>query len=172
MEVVEMKKLVLCSVILALLLTILPLQALAATAQLDTAQAYADAMAAEGIKYTWLGVNEDNNEKFSVLFIGDEMEEIDLRWFFTENSARLYVWNIITYDPADYYDVLEAVNALNNQYGYACFYADTSDNTVNYSYNFRLDPACAGQHCIDVMYIAEGIVDESYPTLAPYNTAA
>ena len=79
MEVIEMKKLVLCSVILALLLTILPLQALAATAQLDTAQAYADAMAAEGIKYTWLGVNEDNNEKFSVLFIGDEMEEIDLR---------------------------------------------------------------------------------------------
>lgn len=166
-----MKKLVLCSVVLALLLSILPLQTLAVTCQLDTAQAYADAMDAEGIKYSWLGVNEDNNEKFSVLFIGDEMEEIDLRWFFTEESARLYVWDIITYHPADLYHVLEAVNELNSHYGYACFYADTSDNTVSYSYNFRLDPACAGQHCIDVMYLAEGIVDESYPTLAPYNTA-
>ena len=166
-----MKKVFCAMIVAALLLCAMPLQALAVSCQLDTAQAYADAMDAEGIKYTWLGVNEDNDEKFSVLFVGDEMEEIDLRWFFTDNSARLYVWDIITYDPADFYSVLDAVNELNNQYGYACFYADTSDNTVSYSYNLRLDPACAGKHCIDIMYLAESIVDASYPTLAPYNTA-
>ena len=166
-----MKKLVLYPVVLALLLSILPLQALAVTCQFDTTQAYTDAMDAKDLQYTWLGVNEDNNEKLSVLFLGDEMEQIRLEWFFTEKSAKLFIWDIITYDPADYYDILEIVNGLNTHYGYSCFFADPNDNTVSYSYNFLLDPACAGQHCFDIMCLARDIVDESYPTLAPYNTA-
>ena len=121
-----MKRLVGLLTAVVLCLTVLASAALADSAEYASTQAVADKLDELEISYAVTGVTQGNEflripyGDYAITLIFDEGLEL----------TGIRVWDIITYDDADYYEVLKACNALNNAFRFAKFFADESDNTV------------------------------------------
>jgi hypothetical protein len=91
--------------------------------------------------------NEDENFAYTINI-----------YFHPDNDrACVYVWNIITFEDADFSRVLRVVNELNYTYKYTRFYVDETDNTVTCALTLILhDDADAGD------IVLEGLLRMNY----------
>ena len=134
-----------------------------------TTQSFLDFMDSEGIVYNWRGTDSDGYDLLTVSYEGDNKDTIRTSWGFSSTKIDISVWDLITYKQSDYYNVLEACNALNKQYSYVRFVVDTSDNTVYADCQIRPMDDDVGAICRKMLSLVVQIVDLAYPTLEPYN---
>ena len=168
-----MKKTII-TLIAVILVAMLPMQALAATCQYATTQAFTDALDAQGIRYTWKGIDNDDDEQIDISYNGDYKSSIVTHWYFDKDPERIAVrvWNVITYDPDNFYYVLAAVNDANSAYRYCRTYVDTSDNTVTVAFDMPITLDSVPVSCVDMVETVVSIVDEVYNRIRQYDTAA
>lgn len=169
-----MKKLVSFVIVLVLFVSIVPLQSLAVNCQYSTTQSFLDYLDMKNVRYTWQGLDSDDDEKIEVTYTGDNMETIRTVWYFDNNPVRVgvRVWNIINFSVKDYYYVLEAVNNVNADYRYIKFYVDTTDNTVTAKFDMPISATNAGELCYDILQRTINIVDDVYAELSEYDMAS
>ncbi len=163
--------------IIALLLALalaMPLTALAGRCEYANTQAFCDLMDAEEIEYTWYGTDDEDDEVVILESSGDGIGDYDIYLYFYEDessaSMACRVWEVITYDPARFSEVVEACNTLNASWRYITFYADTNDNTVTVSFDVVTVGGSAAQTCYGMISRLVSILEKAYPDLAPYNT--
>ena len=125
---------------------------------------------AKGINYTLYGLDEDGDELVIVPNTDDVGIKYDLYCFFDQNEENcfIYVWNLMTYDDADFLPVLMACNQLNEDYRYVTFTADTSDNTVTVTIDLIFRDNDVDQIFWEGVLHVVNIIHSAYPTLAPY----
>lgn len=123
----------------------------------------------EGLKYTYNGVDNDNDETVLLDYSLDNTS-ITVRVFFEdEASCGIRVWYLITYDPSRLGEIVEACNNLNNQYRWVKFYADTSDNTVTASADVEFGDNPAGNVVRTMLRRVVNITNLGYNELMQYN---
>lgn len=104
---------------------------LAATAEYYTTQEFLDYLDRQGVIYALEGIDNANYEVVKVNNQGDAFT-YDIKFFFDDSmeNTGIRVWDVIEYSDADFAKVVRICNTLNDNYRYAKFTADESDNTV------------------------------------------
>ena len=166
-----MKKILLCisAVLLALSLTMGALAVPSSVTYRTTGRflAYCDE---QGIKYTYQGIDNDNDERVTVSY-DLSSTSVDVILFFSEDgdTCAIRLWNLIRFRENALDDVLSAVNQLNMNYRWAKFFADTSDNTVTCSADIYFGGADAGDIGYYLLYRIVNISDYGYEDLARFD---
>lgn len=155
----------------SLLIAGLCMPAHAVTAQYKSTQAFADILDSLEITYSLSGPDSDGDELISIENEFDNGYECTFHVYFNSHEENCYirVWNIISYDDADFSKVLRACNTLNNQYKYVRFYADESDNTVTASLDLIFRDNDVDQIVLEALLTAVSILEDAYPALEIYN---
>ena len=127
--------------------------------QYETTRSFIDVLQTKGLKYTYSGLNSDNDEKIRVSFSDDNFGSIVFILFFPSSAdeVSIRVWNLITVTAGKTY-ALNTVNTLNNNYKYARFYLDESDNTITCSMDAYLDVRSAGDTTNRMMSVLLDII--------------
>ena len=166
-----MKKL-LSALLCALLAVSLVSGAFAATAVFDstrTALTYLDSI---DLSYDYYGLDEDGDELIIVPNSDSELGiEYEMYCFFDRNGENcyIYLWDLITFEDADYVRVLQVCNDLNDTYRFVTFTVDPSDNTVYVTVDLIYRDNEVDQIFWEGLCHVVNIVHEGYPLLAPYN---
>ena len=167
----NIKKLFAVVLMLCLFLS-LSVPAFAASAQYGTTQAFLKVLTREGHKYSYMGIDADDDEEVDVSFVGDNIDEIDVKiWFNADlDIVSLRSWRVINFRQSDLADVLTVVNKLNNDYKFVKFVVDEEDLSVDAKVDCPLrDDANAGEIAYDALYYIVKIIDDAYPELKPYD---
>ena len=156
-----------------LLLTVLCVSACSAvfaeTAQYASTADFVRMLEEADLKYTNRGIDQDGDEHVT-LAVGEDFTDYVIHFFFEEDGQHtaIFVWNLITFDPADTLKVMHVCNSLNYKYKYTCFYVDTSDNTVTVSMNLIYRDDNVGLANVEATLFLMNIITEAYPSLAVY----
>lgn len=126
---------------------------------------------AEGLKYSYHGTDDDGDEVITVGFDNDQGFSYNIAFFFKphNHSCSIRAWEVIKIDPADTAAVMRVCNNLNYTYRFTRFYVDETDYTVT----IAIDPVyrengSTGDVVLEYMARLCNILDDAYPTLAPY----
>lgn len=124
------------------------------------------------IKYTVNGIVEDDYECVSVNNSGDYFN-YTIKYFFDSNleNASLRVWDIITFNDSDFYNVLKVVNDFNASHKYGRLYVDESDNTVTAASDLIFRTHDVDEICLEATLYIVQTIDEAYKDLRVYNVA-
>lgn len=166
-----MKKL-LSALLCALLTMSLCTGALAATATFSSTRSALSYLDSIDITYELYGLDEDGDELVIIPNTDSEVgAEYDVYCFFDQNGENcyIYIWNLITFDDADYLKVLQACNDINDTYRFVTFTVDPSDNTVYVTVDLIYRDNDVDQIFWEGLCHAVNIIHETYPSLAPYN---
>ena len=166
-----MKKL-LCSIAIALLVSLLCVSALAvpSSATYSTTREFLKECDEQEIRYTYDGIDQDNDEKVKVSINLTDTSITEIFYFSEDNEdASIRVWNFIDFAPSDYNNVLEAVNSLNAQYRWVRFYIDKSDNSVTCAIDVEYSVANTGEVTFMLMRHMMNICDYAYSELSRYD---
>jgi len=165
-----MKKLT--AVLLAVLCTVLCIAGLAETEmppQFATTKSFVRVLEAGEIPYVFGGVTSTGEEH-----VYQEMQDehfaytIHLLFSRDEDLATIVVWDVITFEDADFLQVLRTVNRLNSDYKYTRFYVDESSSTVTCRLDVILhDEDDAGNIVLEGLQRMASILKSAYPQLAP-----
>lgn len=163
-----MKKLISSLLVCCLLLCLLPTASAAANASYPTTKSFISWLEANDVVYDYNGVDEDGYETIGIELEGNNFD-FGVKCVFYEGneSAAMYVYNIIEYHKTEFNKALSVCNDLNATYRFASFFCDESDNTVTAQTDVifvRMSDSgeLAGEHLLRLVKI----VDEAYPTLA------
>ena len=166
-----MKKLLSLLLVCCLIMGICTTATAAEIGVFDTTKSFLAWLSENDLHYNYMGVNDNNRERITVKMNGNNCESFNVECFFYEDnqSAAMYVWNIIEYHQIDLSKVLYACNELNSDYRFVSFYCDESDNTVTAQTDAVFSGTenageIAGIHFLKLI----NIVDEGYPTLSEY----
>ena len=140
------------------------------TAAFASTQSFLDAMDAEGIIYTYHGLDSDNDDYVEVVYTGDYCDSIDINIYFDESGteANFRFWNVIDFNSVDYREILTVVNQLNSDYKWAKFVVDTSDYSVTASIDTLFPFGDAGEICLETLNQIVNIADLGYHALESY----
>lgn len=157
-----MKKIL--SVFVALML-LLACSASMASTQSEAAQDFMNLLGQKGIKYTDRGDVGDGIYQVRCSWNDDDLN-ITVNIFFNENGTVSYrLWNVVDCSCGLSY-AYQVCNELNDQYKYAKFYVDTSDNSITVAADMELLSGvnCAAA-CNEMMGDLVGVVDAARDTL-------
>lgn len=163
-----MKKLISALLVCCLLLCLLPAASAATEASYPTTRSFISWLEANDVSYDYNGVDEDGYETIEIALAGNNFDFAVKCVFYEGNeSAAMYVYNIIEYHKTEFNKALSACNDLNASYRFASFFCDEYDNTVTAQTDVifvRMSDSgeLAGEHLLRLVKI----VDEAYPTLA------
>ncbi len=165
-----MKKLM-AALLLAVLCTSLFVPALAEDPQFTATKSFLDVLDANDLGYNFTGISSSGEEH---VYMDNEDENFAYTFhiYFHEDNdrANVYIWNIITFDDADFTNVLRVVNELNYSYKYTRFYIDESDNTVTCAMSIILhDENDTGDIVLEGLLRVASILKRAYPPLAVYD---
>lgn len=166
-----MKKL-LSTLLCAVLLMSLCTGALAATATFKSTQSVLNYLDVIEINYDLYGLDEDGDELLIIPNSDSELSlDYDMYCFFDQNQENcyIYLWDLITFDDADYVKVLQACNELNDIYRFVTFTVDTTDNTVYVTADLIYRDNDVDAIFWEGLCHMVNIIHEGYPMLAPYN---
>ena len=167
----NLKKRIFALLLAVMLLASLSIPAFAVSAQYATTRAFLNALDDKNLKYTYVGIDNDDDEKVTISYSGDYKDTIKVNCFFDPDldTVSLYVWNLIDFNEADYNKVLRSVDELNNDYKYATFCVDQSDwsVTAKYSMHIRTNSIC-GEMVLDEVNSLVNVADIGYDTLQAY----
>lgn len=165
-----MKKLLACLLMLGLFACMV-VPASAVNTQYGPTREFLKVMDRENHKYSYMGVDNNDDEEVDVSFSGDNKDEINVEIYFDEDldSVSLRSWYVISFDETDLGNVLLRINELNSNYKYITFVVDTNDYSVDAKVDCPLrDDANAGEIAYDALYYIVQIIDDAYPELAEY----
>lgn len=165
------KKTLLSLALALLLLLSLGAPAFAISAQYPTTQAFMDALNKRDVKYTYVGVDSDGDEKITVEFVGEYKDSIYVNLFFGEDYdvVNMRIWNLIDFDEADYEKVLDACNELHSSYKFVTFYVDKIDWSVTARVDMPIRECDeCGEICVDGLSYLVQIADSGYDTLKAF----
>lgn len=122
-------------------------------AQYATTQDFIRVLEENELKYSYVGIDDDGDEKVTVSWNADAYEDYMFRFYFNEDQTAVFIrmWNIVTVSAGETY-ALKTINALNSGYKYAKFYLDESDSTLSLSADIPL----AGSNTGDAVYYMMG----------------
>ena len=153
------------------LLMSLSVPAFGVNAQYPTTREFLAALDERGLKYTWVGVDSDGDEKVTVEFSGENKDSISVNIFFGEDYdvVNMRIWNLIDFNAADYVQVLEACNELHENYKFVTFYVDKTDWSVTAKLDLPIrEGESCGAICIDGLRYLVNITDTGYDTLKAF----
>lgn len=118
-------------------------------AQYATTQDFICVLEENELKYSYVGIDDDGDEKVTVSWNADAYEDYKFRFYFNEDQTAVFIrmWNIVTVSAGETY-ALKTINTLNAGYKYAKFYLDESDSTLSLSADIPL----AGSNSGDAVY--------------------
>ena len=127
----------------------------------------------ESIRYSYDGINNDNDERVKVSYSLDDTK-ITVICFFKEDtkSCSMRVWNFIDYEASDANQVIQTLDQLNSKYRWVKFYSDASDNSVTVSLDAVFRNNDVGEICRECLRHIVNICDDCYTILKPYNKNA
>lgn len=155
----QMKKL-LASALILLLVMMSAVPAMAENeAQYATTQDFIRALEENELKYSYVGIDDDGDEKVTVSYGAEPYEEYKFRFYFNEDQTAVFIrmWNIVTVSAGETY-ALKTINALNAGYKYVKFYLDESDSTLSLSADFPLTGNNSGDAVLYMMNRLNGIM--------------
>lgn len=158
------KQLISILAILALVLS-LGAGAFADAPEYKSTKAFVEMMDDNQYRYDFYPKEEDGDSEIVFAeYQGDYMDDLSLSAFFpdTEDEMFLYCFNMIDFDEADYLKALEAVNELNHENDYACFYVDTDDYSINAYWSVLLGEKDAKEIAEIALHSFLNAVDDSY----------
>ena len=111
--------------------------------------------------------NAGDDEMIITDFEGDYLDNIEITAFFpdTEDEVTIFSFDVIEFDKSDLSKVLEAVNQLNYDNYYGCFYVDKNDNTVSAFWSVLLGKKDAKEIADIALHTFLTVVDDSYESL-------
>lgn len=153
------------AVLLILALT-LASSALAQTTRYAYTRQFMDELDSRDIKYTYNEPDEKGNEKVRVTFTDDDLGSLAINVFFQENGTASYrCWNLVDFTCGVSY-AYQICNELNNEWKYAKFYVDTTDNSITMSNDMELSvDANSGKASAEMLADLVGIIDAAKETL-------
>ncbi len=160
------------ALLLALVLGLsLSASALAADAQYANTKAFLELMDTYEITYTVEGIDDSTGDE--TVRLGNQGEEITYTFtiFFDEDNQEvsIRVWNILVYDREKLDRLLSAINELNAAYLYACWYADSSDDTVNIKMDMVVrENADVAEITLEALLHLADIIDAGYPSIKEF----
>ena len=130
---------------------------------LKTTRRFTEYLDGKNIKYT-AKENEGKSDWVSVKYSADNMESINLSFFFDQDcqSFALRVFSIAKVPQNKIPAVLSVCNELANEYRWVRFYVD-NDNEITASYDGVIDVDTAAPVCYELLGRTLSIVDEGYP---------
>ena len=145
--------------------------ALGEEAQYSTTKDFLELLDQENLSYHFAGTIS-SDEEYVFLDNEDENFAYTINVYFHPDNDRAcaYVWNIITFEDADFANVLRVVNDLNYSYKYTRFYVDETDNTVTCALTLILhDDNDAGDIVLEGLLRMASILKNAYPMLVEYD---
>lgn len=155
------KKLTLCAVLVALLLSI-SVGVSAETAKLASTQNFLDYLDGKGITYTYIGLNDDGDERVKVSYSLDNFSSLACTLIFDkdEDEVDLRIWNIITVTAGKNH-TYATIQKLNADYKYCKFVYDESDSSLQVEVDMFIDKDHCGKPVYDAMRYMFLVVDDN-----------
>ena len=140
------------------------------TAAYSSAQDFLNTMEAEGILYTYHGLDADEDDWVEVKYTGDYCDTIDIDVYFNKNGteALFRFWNLIDFNSQDFREVLTVVNQINGDYKWVKFSVDTNDYSVTAKLDTIFPTGYAGMICLSCLEHIVNVSDVAYQRLQPY----
>ena len=154
-----------------LLLSLLTGNALALSATYQNTKTVTEKFDSEGLFYTVLGIDSDNNKEYVAFKNESDAGEYTILISFKENNeeVNLRIFNIISYSDADFSKLLRTVNSMNYKYKWVRFYLDETDNTLTASMDLVVRPGDqVGDIVIDAMIHMTNVLDAAYESFSIY----
>ncbi|MBR3763475.1 MAG: hypothetical protein IKK57_02855 [Clostridia bacterium] len=141
-----------------------------ATAVFATTQAFMEMLDEAEIDYVYRGLDQDGDEHIAAAD-PDKNISYTIHYYFEDDlqHTAIFVWNIITFDPADTLRVMHLCSGLNYDYNYTCWYVDETDNTVTCSMNLIYRDENVGQVVTEATLYLMRIIESAYPSLSVYD---
>lgn len=156
-----LKKLMLCVALVSLFLSI-AVSASAATAKLVSTQNFLDYLDSKGIKYTYVGLEENGDERVTVSYSLDNFSSLKCTLIFDkdDDEVNLRMWNIATV-TAGRNKTFETIQKLNADYKYCKFVIDESDSSLQAEADMFIDKNHCGKPVYDAMHYMFVVVDDN-----------
>ncbi len=168
-----MKRILSVLCLVALCLTML-VPALAEQPQLATTQAFIELLEMQGLNYTYRGADDNGKERVTIGLQNDACSYTMTCIFDSDmETVSIYVWNLIEFEGSNSINLYRACNTENYDWKIVKFYVDTTDNTVTAQYDLIFHYTAAAKSAFqnsiwDAMVRMDGILEEAYPSFAPY----
>ena len=154
-------KVVILLLLVAVLLSVSSPVVHADAAQLRSTQVFMDYLDQEGVKYTYLGM-DDRDEVVAVSYTLENFSSMTCKLYFrdTEEMVSLRIWDIVTATAGTNY-ALSVVNELNANKKFTKFVLNTSDATVQAELDMYIDAETCGRCVYDAMLTLLILVDNN-----------
>lgn len=143
----------LSSALILLLVLMMAMPALAEDeAQYATTKDFIRVLEENDLKYTYSGINSDDDEKVVVSFDPDPYEECKFRFYFNEEQdlVSIRMFYLVTVTAGETF-TLKTVNDLNCDYKHVKFVFDDSDSTISLKMDLPLYGSSTGEAVYDMM---------------------
>lgn len=137
----------LSSALILLLVLMMAMPALAEDeVQYATTKDFIRVLEENDLKYTYDGIDSDNDERVFVSFDPDPYEECKFRFFFNEDQdlVSIRMFYLVTVTAGETF-TLKTVNDLNYDYKHVKFVFDDSDSTISLKMDVPLYGDCTGE---------------------------
>ncbi len=160
------------SLVLAMLMLFSVTSAFAVDATYKTTQEFLAAMDSRDLSYTYVGMDNSDNEKVTTKFgLGETDKTAEYRLFFDEeqDEVAIRLWNVIKFDPSNRAKVIDAVNEANEAWKFVRFYIDDDTNSVDAAIDTILPTSGSGDITVQMLGLMISVVDAAYPSLSVYD---
>lgn len=141
----------LSSALILLLVLMMAMPALAEDeVQYATTKDFIRVLEENDLKYTYNGIDSDNDERVVVSFNPDPYEECKFRFDFKEDEVNIHMYYLVTVSAGENY-TLKTINDLNCSYKYVSFVYDESNSTITLKMAMPLYGTESGENVFEMM---------------------
>lgn len=135
-----------------ILLMVMMLAMPAFAAQYATTKDFISVLEENEFVYSYVGIDSDNDEKVTVTFEPDPYDEYRFNFYFNEEGSEVQIrmWNLITVS-VDEGTACRTLNDINNNYKWARFVFDATDNTITVKLDVPLSGTDTGDLVLRMM---------------------
>lgn len=127
-----------------------------------------------GFSYTYKGLNAAGTSESLLLDYNSSVfgsSRIRAEFSLDEGSCRLFLWNMVDYDPEQQSEVAASCDAVNAYYKYVKFFTDSSDNSVTALVDVRLSKSFPCSELVSsslysLLYTSENAYEEEFSRYA------
>lgn len=126
------------------------------------------AMEQKGIQYSDKGQGLAGKDVISVRYSGDNMQKIEVRFFFDEGGkdVAIRIFEILKVPKDRLPAVLAVANDKNKRYRWVKFCVDTENDSLRLDLDAAFRSGDVGEICCELLSRAVGSCDECYPDFA------
>ncbi len=161
------KSIYLITVLVILLVSAVSVYAVPSNVMFSSTRKFLESLDKSDIKYSYMGVDNDNQEKVNVSY-SYSGGSLKATIFFTEKNeeCNIRIWNLIDFKAAYLESAYRICNEINSKYKLAKFYVDTSDNSITVSMDVIIrEDYSAGDICKEALTRVVSICDDAYELL-------